>query len=197
MWLLRQLAGCFTYLSIRVGTGIYTSKIFADVIAPIIGGAGLTILYYQILGQPDFFNEDQFAAKFANLFEILAAFFIAALAAVASFDRPSLDQPLAGEPAVMSRWCNKSQAYRDIALTRRMFIGYLFAYLSTVSLCVALCMPFFEAFADANKSSSSLEYQSACLVGHILFFCLLTNIVITSLYGIFFLSHRIHDPDQN
>lgn len=192
MWLLRQLSECFAYLRIRVGQGFYASKFFADFVLPIALGVGLTLVHYYVLGHPDFFGTDQFASKFSKLFELLAAFFIAALAAVATLERKALDEPLRGTPAKLRCWSNEHQRATDVVLTRRMYISYLFGYLATVALLLTLALPFVEAYVNSCRFCCGSGYELLWWVGRLSFFIVLSNVVITSLYGVYFLSTRIH-----
>src|SRR5262245_33533402 len=69
---------------------------------------------------------------------ILPGFFIAALAAVSTFQRPEMDTPMPRPtPTVQMRFEDK---YVATELSRRMFLSYLFSYLSIVSLIlVVIC----------------------------------------------------------
>ncbi len=191
MWMLRQLAQCFAYLRIRLGRGIYESKVLIDLVVPVALGTALTLVHYYGLGRPDFFGTDQFAAKFSKLFELLAAFFIAALAAVATLERKSLDEPLRGAQATLRSWSNEQQEMVDVVLTRRMYVSYLFGYLATVALLLTLAMPFAEAYANSCRTCLGCTHELLWWIGRFTFFTVLANVVLTSLYGVYFLSTRI------
>lgn len=75
---------------------------------PILGGSGLVYWVNELL-------------------QVLIGFYIAALAAVASFDRASLDQKIEGE-GVTLRVLRQGDLV-DRSLTRRAFISLMFGYL--------------------------------------------------------------------
>jgi hypothetical protein len=196
MWFLRQLFSPFNYLFIGLGVGWFRSKKFIDIVAPTILGTLLFLVHWRLLGSPDFFGTTQFAEKFSKFFELLAAFFIAALAAVASMERKFLDRPLRGEPAQILRWSNDVGKLVPSIVTRRQFVSYLFAYLSAVSLLTVFALPFCEFFVAAcGDRCDSCLYRLLWICGRFCFFWLLANIFIVSLYGIYFLSDRLQDDD--
>ncbi|WP_045834579.1 hypothetical protein [Hyphomicrobium sp. 99] len=194
MWFLRQLLSPFNYLFVEVGSGWLRSKRFIDIVAPTILGTILFFIHWFLLGNPDFFGTTQFAERFSKFFELLAAFFIAALAAVASMERKFLDQPLRGEPAQLSRWSNDAGRLVPKMVSRRQFVCYLFAYLSAIALLIVFALPFCEFFVSAcDEKCNACGYKLLWIVGRYCFFWLLANIFIVSLYGIYFLSDRIQD----
>ena len=122
-------------------------------------------------------------------------FFIAALAAVATFDRPQMDKPLRGEPALLSVWDNNLQKKVEKILTRRQFVCYLFGYLSFVSLILYLMILVLKAIHPtwiANITVDIQEITRVLLSGA--FWILFWNIMITAILGIYFLADRMqHD----
>jgi hypothetical protein len=191
MWFFRQIGAPFAYLRIKVGSGWCESKLFVDFGAPFFLAVALCLLHREVLGSPEFFGADQFVAKFSKFFELLSAFFLAALAAVAVLDRKGLDEPLRGFQATLERWSNERSQYIDVVISRRQFVCYLFAYLSAATLLATLILPFFEFYVKNLKADWAQISPCWFVFGRFIFFGLLSNIVIVSLYGIYFLSDRI------
>src|SRR5258706_8987546 len=69
---------------------------------------------------------------FTDLLQVLTGFYIASLAAVATFNKPGLDDPMAGDPPTLREdYCAITTVK---PLTRRRFLCLLFGYLSWLSL---------------------------------------------------------------
>jgi len=101
----------------------------------LIPGA-LTIVTMASLGsigyQIPILGPDGIISSFANLSHVLVGFFIAALTAVATFPKRSLDQ-LMSSPAPTLKGLYKGKAINR-QLTRRRFLCFLFGYLAWLSL---------------------------------------------------------------
>lgn len=70
------------------------------------------------------------AAQVNGLLQILAPFFVGALAAISSFQRDDLDRPMGGKQPTL--W-ERGEEYPP---TKREFFGYLFGYLAALSIIV-------------------------------------------------------------
>ena len=66
---------------------------------------------------------DGCVSRILNLLKLSIAFFIAALAAIATFDRPEIYTAMKGEPAVMKRTA-KDIIVRNKIITHGQFMGY-------------------------------------------------------------------------
>jgi hypothetical protein len=127
-----------------------------------------------------------------SLIGILVGFFIAALAAVATFDRPSMDDPMPGIPPKM-RIKEKGVSY-DVDLSRRIFLSQLFGYLTVASLVVFGLGAFGQLSAESLRSSlipTAYDWGKAAFVYAYAFG--LSNVIVNTLLGVFYLSFRIHD----
>lgn len=131
----------------------------------------------------------------------LPGFYIAALAAVATFDRPALDEIMPPPaPKIELRTGNQ---YEKVPLTMRMFLSHMFAYLTTLSFIAAAVCVTAELIAPSINYELSRIPQS-WLINPIewtiksfyasLVIWLVVNIGITTLHGMYFLTERIHRP---
>lgn len=208
MWVVKQLGSPLRYLQIKQGSGIFTSKLTYDLIIPVFISLILTIVMWWFSLSLGLFATEGFIPSIINLLNLLIAFFIAALAAVATFDRPGLDDRLKGEPATMRRR-NDKDVVRDHVLSHRQFICYLFGYLSFSSIVLLLTLygvrlVGHETVAPINLTLSlwGLVFHLSILlrsVGIFVFFFFFTQIVINMLLGIYFLSDRLqflNDPND-
>lgn len=204
-WALRQLAAPVRYLGISQGSGWLTSKLTYDWVIPLTFStmATLAVSYFRFsLG---LFSDTGFISGVINLLNLLIAFFIAALAAVATFDRKGLDDAMKGEPAIMRRRDSKG-IVRDRILTHRQFICYLFGYLSFCSIMLLLALYAIRlagkravAAVDWELAVGNLMLMSSDILkifGSFIFFLTFSQIVIAMLLGIYFLADRLQFLDD-
>ena len=91
------------YLGIAQGAGLFTSKATYDFVVPAAVSLLSTAAVWWLSLSLGLYAPDGLIPGIINLLNLLIAFFIAALAAVATFDRPGLDDKMKGEPATMKR----------------------------------------------------------------------------------------------
>lgn len=198
-WAVRQLCSPVRYLTITQGEGLFSSKRTYDFVLPALIGAFMALLSSRLPLKLGLFSEKGLVPDVISLLNLLIAFFIAALAAVATFDREGLDDPLKGEPALLRRR-NKRNVIVEHILTHRQFVCYLFGYLSFASIAFLLSLYGFRMFGDQIKEL--IGQAGACaaalhVFGVFLFFGLLSQLVITMLLGIYFLSDRLQFLDDS
>lgn len=204
-WALRQLAAPVRYLGISQGSGWLTSKLTYDWVIPLTFSAISTLAVSYFRFSLGLFSDTGFISGVINLLNLLIAFFIAALAAVATFDRKGLDDAMKGEPAIMRRRDSKG-IVRDRILTHRQFICYLFGYLSFCSIMLLLTL---YAIRLAGKEAvSALDWEMPIahflvtssdilkVCGSLIFFLIFYQIVISMLLGIYFLADRLQFLDD-
>src|ERR1700730_4384543 len=114
----RRLLAPLRYLSIK-----HDMKWHFDFKWPIVM-AILTMALFSILPlRPPIFGESGIMKGIREMISLFAAFFVVALAAEATFARPSLDKPMQGTTPTLN----------GAGLTRRQFVCYLFGYLAFIS----------------------------------------------------------------
>lgn len=139
-WAARQLCAPMRYLRIKQGDGWLSSKITYDAVIPASFAlvATLATWYFDIaLG---FFSDSGFVPGIINLLNLLIAFFIAALAAVATFNRAGLDDPMKGEPATMKRRSSDGVIREKYSLTDSSFVILSAIFRSSRSCSCSLFM---------------------------------------------------------
>jgi len=184
---LRRLSHSLTYLAIR-----HPAKWRYDFLYPVLMSAVIGSLICLAGENLNMAGDRGVLDQINSLLGILVGFFIAALAAVATFDRPSMDDPMPGIPPKM-RIKEKGATY-DIDLSRRIFLSQLFGYLTVASLLV------FGLGAVGQLSAGTLSdnlTDTAYGWGRIAFIYVyafgLSNVIVNTLLGVFYLSFRIHD----
>ncbi len=196
LWAVKQLLVPINYLRIRHGDRWFRSKKVYDFVFPIILTA-LTCGVFWLVGiSLRVFDHEELIKRLTDLLALMIVFYMAALAAVATFDREGIDTPLKGGDALLKTRHHDTSEIVDRALTYRQFISYLFGYLSFLSLLLYIFIivfgvgwPKFESYFT-GRFHSFLE----CVVDPIIFaatFFAVWQLVITSLLGIYFLTERI------
>ena len=193
------------YLLIKQGHGWFSSKITYDLVIPATIALIATATVWYLNVNLGFFSERGFVSGIISLLNLLIAFFIAALAAVATFNRAGLDDPLKGEPATMKRRSSDG-VIREKVLTHRQFICYLFGYLSFVSIVLLLTLYAIRLIGEGWAPRPSLEIVTGWTAipfrdllratGSFLFFCVFGHIIVTMLLGIYFLADRFQFLDD-
>ncbi|WP_282077165.1 hypothetical protein [Epibacterium ulvae] len=134
---------------------------------------------------------------------LLPGFFIAALAAVSTFQRPEMDVAMPEPcPTIEIRIDGK---YLPYDVTRRMFLSYLFSYLTILTFLIVLCGEIIIALSPSiAEFSCSLSQASQyadifILLGKMLTLGVFTfwsaSVFVTMLHGIYFMSEKMHQPD--
>lgn len=200
IWAIRQLSVPLNYLRIQHGRGIFHSKQTYDFVLPVIMALFVFMVFRCLKIEICITKNPDIIKRVGDLLQLLVAFYMAALAAVSTFDRKGLDEKLKGESATLLVRGKDGVRSRQKILTNRQFISYLFGYLSFLSLILFLFLIFF----DAVWPKIELKFIDVSWVKHIgevisvLFFAALWQLVFVSLLGIYFLTDRLQvldDPD--
>lgn len=190
--MLSPLLRPLSYLSIK-----HQHKWVVDWLYPFILSALSTFLlfYLKSLGPISLYADGAFIAKILGFAQGLPGFYIAALAAIATFNRIDIDKTMpAPAPEIHDIVRGKKV---PIELTRRRFLCLMFAFLTAESLILitlaifgqAIHLPIKEAF---NKNIHIYISGTYILVFMFIFW----QMLITTFWGLFYLGHRLHQPDQ-
>lgn len=131
---------------------------------------------------------------FTGLLQMLIGFYIASLAAIATFNKKGMDQIMPGDPPTL-RVSLRGKIKID-KLTRRRLLCLMFGYLALLSLFLYFIG---SGAALVNKSIRLLVPETAfywikwSLVGLYLF--LAANLMVTTLLSLFYMVDRIHRND--
>lgn len=183
----------FAYLLIK-----HDSKWKVDWLLPIIfTSVSMGIIYYlRRHGTVAVYSEIGIISKCLSFVQTLPGFYIAALAAIATFNRPDIDRTMP-EPAPNMK-IRVRGAYQSIELTRRRFLCVLFAFLTAESLLLIVL-----GIAGASTSEAirqALPKNWHALVGSVyasLFGVLFWQMIIASFWGLYYLGERLHQPDPD
>ncbi|MEW9807030.1 hypothetical protein [Mesorhizobium marinum] len=183
--LLRPLA----YMSIRDD-----SKWKIDILLPMLFSILATCTIYALPVAPVIFGKDGVIQLLMGLFQILPGFYLTALAAVATFNRPDMDN-LLPDPAPTVEVSVRGRSTK-IELTRRRMLSMLFGYLTFLSFGI-----YFVSLAAQIGAPSVVAMTPAWLLWYVRcafsvgFGFLLWQMIFITLFGLYQLSDRMHQPD--
>ncbi len=167
-----------------------------DLGLPII----LAALFTAPLLMPELRSDDQgmhaLIEETRKFLALLTGFFIASLAAVATFGKAEMDEPMPGRSGAILLHKVANEEYEE-PLSRRRFLSFLFGYLAFVTLVTYLASGLFLSF-DKYLVSKIFEAHRIGL------FCtfwavhsfLVGNVISNTLLGLFYLTDRIHRPNN-
>ena len=176
----------FRYLCIRHSEKKYYDWIFPCMLALFV----FTVLYF--IDAP-FLGENGVIEAINELLQILVGFYIASLAAIASFQSEVLDQGFDGESVTLR--IEKNGTSRNQTLTRRKFLCHLFGYLAFGSLMI-YWMGIVMRWSYPAVTTALASFKHAEMLRNvaaiIYIFCSVQLFCITAL-GLYYLMHRMHE----
>lgn len=187
--LLSQLSRPWAYLRINA-----RGKALFDWIVPLFLGAALSVLVIQAGPAVVVFGDSGLISKITGFLQGLPGFFIAALAAVATFNRDDLDALLPAPTPTMV--VSKKGQSVPLELTRRRFLCALFAFLTAQTLlitCAGIFSTSLAAWVISVTPDSLLVSVKA--FGTFFFVFLLCQLLSVTSLGLYYLGDRIHVPD--
>ncbi|MGY6089400.1 hypothetical protein [Avibacterium paragallinarum] len=177
-FVLQKLCAPLRYLKIT-----HREKTFFDYVLPAIATALFLAVNQYLLPKPLLFLGEKSIVSVVNgILQMLSGFYIASLAAVATFNRPEIDEQMLNAPTL-----------NNIPVTRRLFLTHLFGYLAFISIMLY----FIGGFAQiASSNISQLEtfeyYNIICWVAQSLYIFSIFNLIFVTLLGLYFMIDRIH-----
>lgn len=162
-------------------------------IYPLLIGGATAFGILQLVAVPSLFEADGFVRSFTPVLSILAPFYIAALAAVATFSgNPSVDRPFYMSQPVLLKVIGDGGDWENIDVTPRHFLSLLFGYCTSLSILLLL-VSIFAPFIAKLAETVSYNWASFLLLAVFLVFTvLLSQLILGTLLGVYYLADRIH-----
>lgn len=137
----------------------------------------------------------QLLDRSSDLLSILTGFFVAALAAIATFGGDEMDKAMPGTASMTLR--DPLRPGAPEILSRRRFLCFLFGYLAFISLGIYIAGFAFGAF----QALVIVKYfPGQAILSFAIFWGLygfaLGNLLSNTLLGLFYLTDRIHRPNR-
>lgn len=154
------------------------------IVLTLLGLAG----FYLLPSKPPLFSEKGLVNTINGLLNTLIGFYIAALAAVATFNNAALDKVMKGRPPTLVTY---RQGEKNVEqLTRRRFLVILFGYCAFVSI---MLFAFGVISLLVAPSIAKLSWMPALrLVWLAAYFALAASLFVVTLLGLHYLIERMH-----
>jgi hypothetical protein len=178
----------FGYLAIQ-----HPTKRFVDWILPTILGVVATLIIYLFDGSINFFGTGGIVSLVLGYVQNLPGFYIAALAAIATFARPDIDVLMPGDPPPRIRSEDNRGVVNLIELTRRRFLSLLFAFLTIECIFLTFISIGMVAVAPAiGPFFTDFPRAAVYFISLFIYFTVLFQLLIATLWGLYYLGERIH-----
>lgn len=188
--LIYQLLRPFAYLSID-----HSAKWKFDWMVPFFLSFVCMLILYPAGHRIDYFGVDGLINRLTSFVQILPGFYVAALAAIATFNRVDIDQHMP-DPAPTIKITLQTGQKNEIPLTRRRFLCLMFAFLAAESFVILVLAIFSSAIGPFMKElvvGSLATFTKFSFVFFILF--LFWQLVTITFMGLYYLGDRLHQPD--
>ena len=189
--MIRHLLRPLSYLSIE-----HKLKWRVDWLYPLILALISTtlIVILKQFGSVAIYSENGLIARILGFVQGLPGFYIAALAAIATFNKLDIDKTMPA-PAPKIDIVVQGQSIA-IELTRRRFLCSMFAFLTAESLIIIVLAIFSQSFYLPIKAIICNQAQIwASGLFMLIFFLLFWQMILASFWGLYYLGDRLHQPD--
>lgn len=190
--MLNQMLQPLTYLAIR-----HPQKWKVDWLFPLLIAVLCTYLSLDEQLKVSVFRAAGPVSMLLGFIQCLPGFYIAALAAIATFGRTDIDN-LLPEPTPTVRLNTRGENL-PIKLTRRRFLAMLFAFLTCESIVLVLYSVLFLSVGDSiflvELAGYSLGWILAGFAAFI-YFALLAQLLIATFWGLYYLGFKLHEPQN-
>ena len=142
----------------------------------------------------DVFGANGMISRVLGFVQNLPGFYVAALAAIATFSNEDMNKYMPGVPPTMNVVHNGKPT--KVGLTRRRFLSSMFAYLTALCICITLVSITALAVADPLKQLIAANaYLPIKIFFALIFLASLLQMICVTMWGLFYLGERIHTPD--
>lgn len=177
-----------SYLKIR-----HELKLAADWFYPVIFAAISSVLIFSFGQKGAIAGPGGLVDRFILVCSVLPGFYIAALAAIATFNRPNIDELMEEpSPTLIVKIGGKKNLVR---LTRRRFLSHLFAFLCWESLFLLMSCVFAGLIGKGLIRAMPAMFAHPVVVG----FCFVITLffwqmICVTCLGLYYLGDRLHRP---
>ena len=168
----RQLTRPLSYLQVK-----HPDKWVYDWAVPAIFTALMTAYCAQFVSLESIFSSQGLVSKLNSVISTLPGFFIAALAAVATFGRSDIDDIMDHPPKIEIL---KGEHLIEVEMTRRRYLSVLFAYLTAISLIISVC-GYFITESSVIPDDSKLAIFAASAI----YFFIVSQMIVATIQGLY------------
>ena len=172
----------------------HEAKYIYDFVLPILLAIISTVILFLIPNKPPFFGINGIVTYVSDILKYLSPFYIAALAATATFNSPSIDSEFEGnKPYLIIKV--KGKKIRE-NLNRRQFLCLAFGYLALSNL-IMYFVGYISWIVAINIHESWLNCGAIKFFFSFLYLSAFFNILTTTMLGLSYLSERLHWKRDN
>ncbi|MBF9260991.1 hypothetical protein I0P11_07540 [Acinetobacter baumannii] len=138
--------------------------------------------------------DGDFTGLLSGFLQTIPGFYIAALAAIATLNSDTMDNPMLGENPPYE-FLIETNPYREVKnpVSRRRFLSSLFAYLSFVSLLLFFLTLVFKYSYNLNiLPVNHCLYSFLYFINLTIFFFFFGQLIFLTLVGLYYLGDRVH-----
>lgn len=161
----------------------HNEKKWFDFILPIIASFIAVLIINVLPKNISLIGKDSLISLVNGILQILSGFYIASMAAVATFQKKGMDAVMDGVAPTL----------RGKKLTRRRFLTYLFGYLAFISISLYFLGGAVQLTSTSIKELHLSQYsilKNTCLFIYLTF---VFNILSTTALGMFFMIDKMHE----
>lgn len=142
----------------------------------------------------NFYGTGGLVSAFTAFVQNLPGFFVAALAAIATFNRSDLDQLLPEPTPTIPTQAQGT--WVQVELTRRRFLSVLFAFLTAQSIAVTVLGIWYQNLAPWIVSVVPVRVSHlVAYAGTFIYLIAFWQLVTVTCLGLYYLGDRIHQPE--
>lgn len=189
--LLYQLSRPIAYLKIEDKS---KNKNIIDWHIPILLSSLIVILYYMLPIKISLVGSSGLLSDMQGFLQIMPGFYLAALAAIATFNKVDLDYKLPNPAPVII--IKEKGVNIEIELTRRRFLNYLFGYLTVISITLYIVTIFINNFSQNYKLIPEIYLIGFRGLFISLFLLFFFQMILITFFGLYQLCERIHQNEN-
>lgn len=176
-----QLLRPFSYLNIK-----HEDKWIYDWLLPLFFTIITCTIILLCIPIKNVTNSDGLISELTSFVSNLPGFFIAALAAVATFNKNDIDELMSNPPKIEILHHGNPMM---IEMTRRRFLCVLFSYLTAISIFIVL----FTRISLSITFSTEVD-SIASWLGTFTYFFFVWQMLLATVLGLYYLGERLHTP---
>ena len=186
--LIKQVVRPFSYLAIK-----HEHKWIMDWVLPGVLAIATALFIFVFRHTLNIYGDSGVISRILGFIQNLPGFYIAALAAIATFGRTDIDNMIpTPTPTIIEVRAGERS---EIPLTRRRFLCMMFAFLTAECVVIILASIASLSFASdyVGRASEGLKLLSGgVFVVYIFFFY---QMLLATFWGLFYLGDKIHQVD--
>ena len=126
-------------------------------------------------------------SKFSGVINILPGFYIASIAAVATFDKADLNTDI---KSMKLELFYPKKGIEETPINKRIFLCSMFSYLTFLSVICSLSIVFVPVFVKIL--ASSFYYEVFKEIGVFMLLLMLSQLATVTCWALYYMAHRIH-----